>query len=234
MTLFERGELASGASWGDAGYISPVLSVPLPEPSILRYGITALVDPCSPLSVPVRPDPGLYAFLGRFARHCSRRQWHAGMAPYRPLNEAALAAYETLTEGVVDAKVSTTPITAAFRSEAQAATLLGELRLVLAAGQGVEVEILAGAQARGRAAAVGRHCSGRAPVRWYSFPVPTATPPSGPSYFPAQRIACTPYWEGLKVAGLMEFDTAEACPHPRGLASLRSVRTVTASRSQTR
>lgn len=302
VTLFERRQVASGASWGNAGYISPTLAVPLPEPSILRYGIKALVDPRSPLTVPLRPDPGLYAFLARFAQHCTRRQWQRGMAAYRPLNENALAAYEALTEGGVPAKVSTTPITAAFRSEAEAEGLLSELRLVLGAGQGVEVETLTGAQVRAsepllsadtalavrlvgqgfidppaflealddnvrsrggdvrtdtevREVYSARHqvvldfvesglesfdavvlAAGawlprlarphgvRTSVqagRGYSFAVTTDTPPGGPLYFPAQRVACTPYRGGLRVTGLMEFDAVGAERHPGRLANLR-------------
>lgn len=302
VVLFERDDVGAGASWGNAGYISPTLAVPLPEPSILRYGVGALFDPRSPLTVPVRPEPELYAFLARFARHCTRRHWQRGMAAYRPLNETAQAAYQSLTEGGAEAKVAPAPITASFRDEVEAQGLLTELRSVLGAGQGLDVEMLTGEQARaaepllapetrlsvrlvgqgfidppafldalaasvrsrGGAVHVGTavrevySAKDRVVVdlgesafetvdavvlaagtwlpalarphgvrtqtqagRGYSFTVPTETPPSGPLYFPAQRMACTPYREGLRVTGLMEFDTAQAPRNPRRLANLR-------------
>lgn len=302
VSLFERNDVAAGASWGNAGYIAPIFSVPLPEPAILRYGIKSLFDPKSPLSVPARLDASLYNFLVRFARNCTDRQWQAGMAAYRPLNEAARATYDALTEGGVEAKVTDAPIICPFQKESEAEGLFAELRMVLGTGQDVDIEMLTGEQAReaeplvsaDTRLAVRLHGQGfidppafvdalaasvrsrggelytgatvrevssakgqavvdtgesdpeafdavviatgswftklagphgvRTPVnagRGYSFAVSTATPPSGPLHFPHQRIACTPYRNGLRVAGLMEFDRADAAPHPKRLRNLR-------------
>ena len=41
--------------------------------------------------------------------------------------------------------------------------------------------------------------------RGYSFSVPVEAMPAGPLYFPAQRVACTPLGDRLRVAGMMEF-----------------------------
>jgi D-amino-acid dehydrogenase len=46
--------------------------------------------------------------------------------------------------------------------------------------------------------------------RGYSFTVPMERVPSGPVYFPAQRVACTPVGDRLRVAGMMEFRPADA------------------------
>jgi D-amino-acid dehydrogenase len=46
--------------------------------------------------------------------------------------------------------------------------------------------------------------------RGYSFSVPVEHVPSGPVYFPAQRVACTPLGGRLRVAGMMEFRRPEA------------------------
>src|SRR5690606_21903906 len=40
--------------------------------------------------------------------------------------------------------------------------------------------------------------------RGYSFSVPAEKVPDGPVYFPAQRVACTPLGDRLRVAGMME------------------------------
>ncbi|MFD2399836.1 NAD(P)/FAD-dependent oxidoreductase [Prauserella oleivorans] len=48
----------------------------------------------------------------------------------------------------------------------------------------------------------------RVPVRagrGYSFTVPTERPVPGPLYLPGVRVACTPYRDGVRVAGTMEF-----------------------------
>jgi len=48
--------------------------------------------------------------------------------------------------------------------------------------------------------------------RSYSFSVAIDQVPAGPLYFPAQRIACTPIGDRLRVAGMMEFRKPES-PH---------------------
>jgi D-amino-acid dehydrogenase len=35
ITVYERGEIGAGASWGNAG-LTPSLTAPLPEPALLR------------------------------------------------------------------------------------------------------------------------------------------------------------------------------------------------------
>src|SRR5688572_25096978 len=41
VTVYERHEAGAGASWGNAGWLTPALTAPLPEPSVLRYGLRA-------------------------------------------------------------------------------------------------------------------------------------------------------------------------------------------------
>ncbi len=36
--------VAAGASWGNAGWISPVLTLPLNSPGVLRYGLHELAE----------------------------------------------------------------------------------------------------------------------------------------------------------------------------------------------
>lgn len=38
VSVVDRRAVAAGASWGNAGYVSPGFTVPLPEPGVLRYG----------------------------------------------------------------------------------------------------------------------------------------------------------------------------------------------------
>ena len=36
VTVYERDRVAAGASWGNAGWLTPTLAGPLPEPAVLR------------------------------------------------------------------------------------------------------------------------------------------------------------------------------------------------------
>ncbi|WP_316691112.1 FAD-dependent oxidoreductase, partial [Pseudonocardia sp. H11422] len=56
--------------------------------------------------------------------------------------------------------------------------------------------------------------------RGYSFSIPIEHVPAGPVYFPAQRVACTPIGDRLRVAGMMEFRAPEAPLDPRRIRAI--------------
>src|SRR6201986_1908140 len=70
VTVVDRVGVAAGASWGNAGWISPALTLPLNQPGVLRHGLRSLLDPAAPLHIPLKADIGLARFLGRFALNC--------------------------------------------------------------------------------------------------------------------------------------------------------------------
>ena len=149
-TVYERDGVAAGASWGNAGWLTPSLVAPLPEPAVLRYGLTAVLDPSSPIYLPLRADAGLLRFLVAFARHSTPRQWRRGMAAFLPLNRRALGAFDTLAAGGVTAPtVRSEPLLAVYRSERAREGLLTELRHIRDAGMpDVRYSVVMGAEAR--------------------------------------------------------------------------------------
>ncbi len=150
VTVYERDGVAAGASWGNAGWLTPSLAAPLPEPAVLRYGLKAVLDPSSPVYLPLRADAGLLRFLLSFARNSTPRRWRRGMAAFVPLNEQALGAFDALAAGGVTARTHRSePFLAVYRSERHREGLLAELRAVERAGQGdVRYRVVMGAEAR--------------------------------------------------------------------------------------
>ena len=138
VTVLERTGIAAGSSWGNAGWISPGLSVPLADPSVLKYGLKALLDPRSPLYIPLRPDLHLASFLLGFARRCTPAQWRRTMATFVPLNRQAIEAYDELEANGVAARSHQAPIMAAFRRASDAAGLEHEIDLIHEAGLELE------------------------------------------------------------------------------------------------
>ncbi|SFS89978.1 NAD(P)/FAD-dependent oxidoreductase [Saccharopolyspora flava] len=133
VTVVDRRGVASGASWGNAGYLSPAFCVPLPEPEVLRDGLRSLFDPAAPLFVPKTVDPGLWRFLAGFARRCTRGRWRRSMRALAELNADCLDAFDELTRGGVDAPTRAAPVVAAFEDPAQSTGLREEFAR---AGQG--------------------------------------------------------------------------------------------------
>ncbi len=294
VTVVDRDDVAAGSSWGNAGWLAPALTLPLPEPAILKTGILATLKPDSPVYVPFRADPRLVQFLLGFARHCTEGHWNKAIEVFNRANAGALAAYDDLTEHAGDGRVEeptldAEPFLAAFVSETDREVLVEEFRHVARTGALTDFELLDAEQlhslepslgasvtygarlhgqrylnpgrfvhalaeavrARGGEVLAGHqveHVSQRGQRvlvagtngdsviadavvlangswigrlarphgvrkvvqagRGYSFTVHPEHVPTGPVYFPAQRVACTPLGkpeEGLRVAGMMEF-----------------------------
>lgn len=149
VTVLERAGVAAGSSWGNAGWITPAMAIPLAEPAVLRYGLKAMLDPTAPLHVPLVADPQLWGFLTRFAARCTMRSWRATMASLVPINLAALAAYDEIERDPhMSARTVSGPILAAFRERDHAADLLREFEQVAEAGLEVGFEDLTGEEVR--------------------------------------------------------------------------------------
>ncbi|WP_240641534.1 NAD(P)/FAD-dependent oxidoreductase [Nocardioides ferulae] len=148
VAVFEGDHVGAGASWGNAGWLTPALTTPLPEPAVLRYGLRTALRPSSPVYVPIRPDLRLWRFLAGFVRHCTGARWRAGMAAYAPINRLALDAFDQLVEaGAVPAPQPATPFLACYRTPRERETLVEEL-LAIRRSQPVDFELLTGEQAR--------------------------------------------------------------------------------------
>jgi len=149
VTVVDRACVAAGASWGNAGWLAPALTVPLPEPAALRLGLRTLLSPASPVYIPPRADLRLARFLYSFTRNCTGRHWQVAMGALAALNRRSLDAYDELAKGgVAEPTQEGEPCLIAFTSPAARAPFTEELRGVRAAGQRVDYELLTGAEAR--------------------------------------------------------------------------------------
>jgi Glycine/D-amino acid oxidases (deaminating) len=146
VTVVDRGGVAAGSSWGNAGWLSPGLAIPLNEPGVLRYGLSSLLNPNAPLHVPATPDPALWGFLTRFALHCRWKSWNHAVQAGIPLNEECLEAFDVLTSNGVEAPTIDAPIMAAFETERQAAALLRELQRINESGLKIDYTAFTGDQ----------------------------------------------------------------------------------------
>ncbi len=148
VTVLERADVAAGSSWGNAGWLSPGMAIPLPEPTVLRYALRSLFDRDAALSVPLARDPAVWRFLVNFARHSTNAQWRRAMQSYLSINHGALGVFDELSDGGVTSATISAPIMACFKEGAQAHELRHELERIEAAGQHVDVRQLTGDEAR--------------------------------------------------------------------------------------
>jgi D-amino-acid dehydrogenase len=302
VTVLDRDGVAAGSSWGNAGWLTPGIATPLPEPAVLKYGLRAVLSPSSPVYVPPSANPTFLRFVTGFTRHSTMKAWKKAMGSLVPVNDLSLAAFDALRDGGVQADTrEAESFIAAYRTEAERRTLLEEIEHIHSAGQDIAFDVLTGEEARALEPALSdeigaairlkgqrfidpgsyvhaladsvRERGGKilegatvAGVRdtargvavstvegsteefdavvlatgaWlgrlarefgvrnvvqagrgYSFSVEVEDLPAGPVYFPAQRVACTPIGDRLRVAGMMEFRRPEAALDPRRIRAI--------------
>ena len=82
VTVFDARGVGGGASAGNAGWITPGMVAPLPEPGVIGYALRSLLRRDSPLRVAPAALPATARFLVPFAMNCT----HLG-CPVRWLND---------------------------------------------------------------------------------------------------------------------------------------------------
>lgn len=98
VVLLERAGLGAGASRGNAGIVAAG-HPPLNRPGKVRQSLPHLFDARSPLYVRPRRDPGVWRWLARFARHCTRRHERHCLETLAPLGLDALACFDDIVGG---------------------------------------------------------------------------------------------------------------------------------------
>lgn len=148
VTVIDRIGVAAGASWGNAGWIAPALSMPLNDPRLLRYALRSLPNRNGPVRIPLTADPALWRFLMRFAANCRESSWTRAARAGVALNRECFQAYEALVSNGVDAPITEAPITALFHNSQQVEHLLHELQRLADAGERISTAELTGAALR--------------------------------------------------------------------------------------
>lgn len=140
VTVVDRNGVASGSSWGNAGWLAPALTLPLNDPAILGVGIRAALQPSSPVYVPPSLDPRLLRFLVGFVRHCTPARWGAAMEVFAKANAMALDAFDELKVSVPTKPAQ--PFLAAFANDRDAQALVTEFQHAADRGAHTDYEVL--------------------------------------------------------------------------------------------
>ncbi|WP_236795493.1 FAD-binding oxidoreductase [Amycolatopsis sp. GM8] len=128
VVILERGQVGDAASRGNAGWITPALSAPIPAPGVRSYSLRNIVRPSSPLFIPPRFDPALTLWLWRFWRYCNRRDHQAGLAAMAELNLRTMPLFDELLKDEVKFSMWKSGLLFAFLTESGAEHELAALR----------------------------------------------------------------------------------------------------------
>ncbi len=91
VVLLERGEIARGASSGNAGILAFPEIIPIPAPGIMKKAPRWLFDPLGPLSVPPAYAAKIAPWLWRFWRASAERNFRYGLKALSDINRLAAA-----------------------------------------------------------------------------------------------------------------------------------------------
>lgn len=89
VVLLERGEVARGASSGNAGILAFPEIIPIPSPGIMKKAPRWLFDPLGPLSVPPAYVAKIAPWLWRFWRASAERNFRHGLRVLSEINRLA-------------------------------------------------------------------------------------------------------------------------------------------------
>ena len=98
VTLVERGEIASGCSYGNGGLLPPSHSLPLAAPGVVTQGLKWMLDPESPFYIRPRLDREFIAWLWRFRSYCRDKPLQKAIPLLRDLQRNSLKLYSELVE----------------------------------------------------------------------------------------------------------------------------------------
>jgi D-amino-acid dehydrogenase len=102
VVVLERDRWGGAASAGNAGWVTPSLSIPVPGPGVIGESLRWLIDPSGPLWIRPSLSPSLLSWIGRFVAHCSRPAYRRGLVALQRAAALAGPAFERLAERGVE------------------------------------------------------------------------------------------------------------------------------------
>ncbi len=98
VAVIDRGQPGFGCSYGNAGWITPCLALPLPAPGMLWSALRWMLDPDSPLYIQPRPSWSLLRWLFRFALSTNRAHMDRAVDALTRLTRHGVEVYASLEQ----------------------------------------------------------------------------------------------------------------------------------------
>jgi D-amino-acid dehydrogenase len=96
VIVLDQGWAGQACSAGNAGWITPAISEPLPAPGLVGTSLRWMLSKDSPLYISPRAAPRLARWLWRFWRHCNERDFVAGFHAIATLNRLTFPLFDEL------------------------------------------------------------------------------------------------------------------------------------------
>ena len=160
VTVLDAGPVGDGASWGNAGWVSPSLSAPIPGPAALRTALRSVGKRAAPLWLRPQADPAFALWGLSFLRHCTRASNERGLAATALLSKDAFRYYDVMRADGLAIDLERRGLLFIARSAAELDAELAELSRVARHGIPAGITRLSGAQCRDRQPVIGPDVAG--------------------------------------------------------------------------
>jgi D-amino-acid dehydrogenase len=113
VVVLDRATPGAGVSAGNAGWICPSITAPLPGPGMVREGLRQLVTGGDAFVLRPRADRTFVRWLLAFRRSCSQQRYEAGMRALLALNRRTIELYDRYRDRGVEFEMHETGLVVA-------------------------------------------------------------------------------------------------------------------------
>jgi D-amino-acid dehydrogenase len=142
VTVLEARRVGSGASSGNAGWVTPAQAGPLPEPGLVSYGLRSLLEAQAPLYFAPRQLFRMLPWLVRFARRCNEVDHAEGRLALGSLAGSCFELLDAMASDRIDVGLQRAPLIVAAKDPRFAQTFLDRLQPLSRLGFGVPTQLL--------------------------------------------------------------------------------------------
>jgi D-amino-acid dehydrogenase len=134
VQVLEMRAVGSGASWGNAGWVTPAQAGPLPEPGLLGYGLRSVLDREAALYFQPGHFVRMLPWLARFLRHCNEADHRSGRIALGALSARSVELLEGMAADGIPIELHRLPLLVAASNAQHARTFLARLEPVARLG----------------------------------------------------------------------------------------------------
>ena len=142
VVVVERGLCGGAASLGNAGWIVPSYSAPIPAPGVMKQSLKWMLDRDSPLRIRPRLNPDFLRWSWQFWRNSTRQRFEKGIRALLNLNEHTMRLFDGLRQAGVEFEMYSTGLLIAALSKEALEEVVEEHYEVEKAGYEGESELL--------------------------------------------------------------------------------------------
>ncbi len=130
VCVIDKGSVGRGCSYGNAGWMTPCFSMPLPMPGMLVKSMKWMMDPAGPLYIKPSFSLDLAAWLFHFMKAMNATQARRAVDALVVLSQKSLAEYEKLGKKYPEIRFEQKGLLMTSRTQAGVAAAVEELEYV--------------------------------------------------------------------------------------------------------